>query len=120
MNRIDKLFSKKKQDVFSVYFTAGYPNLEDTEPTIQELVAHGVDMIEIGIPFSDPMADGPVIQHSGSVALRNGMTMSKLFSQLQDIRCKVDIPLVMMGYLNPVMQYGIENLCRDCAATGID
>lgn len=120
MNRIDKLFETKRNGILSVYFTAGYPALEDTVPTIAELAAHGVDMIEVGIPFSDPMADGPVIQHSSTVALANGMTLKKLFSQLDGIREKTAVPLVMMGYLNPIMQYGIENFCRSCAETGID
>jgi tryptophan synthase alpha chain len=121
MNRIDKLFTEKPSDILSVYFTAGYPNLEDTVPTIQALATAGVDMIEIGIPFSDPMADGPVIQHSGGVALANGMTLRKLFSQLKGIRTAgIDIPLIAMGYLNPVMQYGIEEFCRSCAEVGID
>ncbi len=120
MNRIDKLFAEKPHDVLSVYFTAGYPELEDTVPTIRALAAAGVDMIEIGIPFSDPMADGPVIQHSSTVALAGGMTLRKLFAQLEGIRTETDIPLVAMGYLNPVMQYGIEEFCRSCARVGID
>jgi tryptophan synthase alpha chain len=121
MNRIDKLFKTKSHGILSVYFTAGYPALEDTVPTIRALADRGVDMIEIGIPFSDPMADGPVIQHSGTAALANGMTLRKLFEQLQGIRSsRVEIPLVAMGYLNPVMQYGIEEFCRDCAEAGID
>ncbi len=120
MNRIDKLFKEKNSGILSVYFTAGYPSLEDTVPTIRALVAGGVDMIEIGIPFSDPMADGPVIQHSSTVALAGGMTLRKLFAQLEGIRAEVDIPLVAMGYLNPVMQYGIEEFCRAYARVGID
>ena len=121
MNRIDKLFAEKPHDVLSVYFTAGYPELEDTVPTIRALAAAGVDMLEIGIPFSDPMADGPVIQNSGGGALKNGMTLKKLFAQLEGLRAAgVDIPLVAMGYLNPVMQYGIEEFCRSCARVGID
>jgi tryptophan synthase alpha chain len=121
MNRIDKLFTEKPSDILSVYFTAGYPNLEDTVPTIQTLAAAGVDMLEVGIPFSDPMADGPVIQHSSGVALANGMTLRKLFSQLNGVRTAgIDIPLVAMGYLNPIMQYGIEEFCRSCAEVGID
>ena len=120
MNRIDQLFQAKKQNIFSVYFTAGYPKLDDTVPVIQALEAHGVDLIEVGIPFSDPMADGPTIQQSGTVALRNGMSLKKLFEQLKDIRETVSIPLIMMGYLNPILQYGIENFCRDCVETGID
>lgn len=120
MNRIARLFGEKKQDVLSVYFTAGYPHLNDTVPVIRELVAQGIDMIEIGIPFSDPMADGPVIQESSMVALRNGMTLTRLFEQLKGIRKEVDIPLVLMGYLNPIMQYGVENFCRSCRNIGID
>lgn len=120
MNRIDKLFREKKEGVLSVYFTAGFPHADDTMPTITALAAQGVDMIEIGIPFSDPMADGPVIQQSSTAALENGMTLRKLFAQLEGVRTQVDIPLIMMGYLNPVMQYGIENFCRDCRDTGID
>jgi len=126
MNRIDKLFKEKSGNILSVYFTAGYPAYDDTTPTIAALAAHGVDMIEIGVPFSDPMADGPVIQNSGTVALRNGMTLKKLFGQLETIRtgatgaAGIDIPLVMMGYLNPIMQYGVEEFCRDCARVGVD
>ena len=120
MNRIDKLFKAKEKNILSVYFTAGYPNLNDTLPVIQALEAQGVELIEVGIPFSDPMADGPTIQQSGTVALRNGMTLKTLFGQLKDVRQSVNIPLIMMGYLNPILQYGIENFCRDCAEVGID
>ncbi|MDR2848117.1 MAG: tryptophan synthase subunit alpha [Bacteroidales bacterium] len=120
MNRITSLFKRKPSGILSVYFTAGFPQLETTTAIISTLERHGVDLIEIGIPFSDPMADGPVIQQSSSVALKNGMTLQKLFEQLKDIRKEVSLPLVMMGYLNPVMQYGVENFCRDCAAAGVD
>lgn len=120
MNRINKLFNRKQNGILSVYFTAGFPAADDTETIIEALAAQGVEMVEIGIPFSDPMADGETIQNSSQIALKNGMTLNKLFGQLKNIRQKVDIPLVMMGYLNPVMQYGIENFCRDCAETGID
>ncbi|MCC8019504.1 MAG: tryptophan synthase subunit alpha [Rikenellaceae bacterium] len=120
MNRIDKLFATKQQGIISVYFTAGYPHAEDTVPVIRELAGQGADMIEVGIPFSDPMADGPVIQQSSTVALNNGMSLKKLFSELENIRTQVDIPLVMMGYLNPIMQYGPERFCRDCFECGID
>lgn len=120
MNRITELFSKKQKGILSVYFTAGFPGPEDTVPVIEALAEQGVDMAEIGIPFSDPMADGETIQNSGQIALKNGMTLNKLFGQVKNIRKKTDIPLVMMGYLNPVMQYGIENFCRDCAEAGID
>lgn len=119
-NRINKLFQEKKERVLSVYFTAGYPNLEDTVPVIQELVKNGVDLIEIGMPFSDPVADGPVIQHSSLISLRNGMSIRKLFSQLEDIRKLVDIPLILMGYINPVLQYGVEAFCQKCNEIGID
>lgn len=119
-NRINKLFQDKKERILSVYFTAGYPNLEDTVPMIQELVKNGVDLIEIGMPFSDPVADGPVIQHSSLIALQNGMSIRKLFEQLKDIRKTVDIPLVLMGYINPVLQYGVAAFCRKCKEIGID
>lgn len=120
MNRINQLFNDKQKDILSIYFTAGFPQLNDTCDVIRELQANGIDLIEIGIPFSDPMADGPTIQDSGTIALRNGMTLKLLFDQLKDIRKDVTIPLIMMGYLNPVMQYGFENFCRQCAETGID
>jgi tryptophan synthase alpha chain len=120
MNRIKLLFDRKPKGILSVYFTAGYPKLEDTAAIIETLEQKGADMAEIGIPFSDPMADGPVIQQSSNTALNNGMTLKILFKQLSEIRKQVSMPLVMMGYLNPVMQYGFDNFCRDCAATGID
>lgn len=119
-NRINTLFHQKERNILSVFFTAGYPKLEDTVPTIQELVKNGVNMIEIGMPFSDPVADGPTIQHSSLVALKNGMSVRKLFEQLKDIRQKVDIPLILMGYLNPVLQYGMEAFCKKCNEVGID
>jgi len=120
MNRIETLFQNKKQNITSVYFTAGFPNLNDTETIITELEKAGTDLIEIGFPFSDPVADGPVIQQSSEQALNNGMTVKLLFEQLKDIRQKVQIPLILMGYINPVMQYGIENFCRDASKIGID
>ena len=120
MNRIDHLFQVKTSGIVSVYFTAGYPKLDDTTEIIRALAARGTDLIEIGIPFSDPMADGKTIQNSSTVALNNGMTMKKLFEQLKDIRRDVTIPLIVMGYLNPVMQYGIEHFCQSCAEIGID
>lgn len=119
-NRINQLFQDKKENILSVYFTAGYPQLDDTVTIIESLVNNGVDLIEIGMPFSDPVADGPVIQNSSLVALHNGMTIKKLFEQLQGIRGKVNIPLILMGYLNPVVQFGLENFCRKCAEVGID
>lgn len=120
MNRINKLFQEKKKGILSVYFTAGYPDLDDTVPVIQELVKNGVDLIEIGMPFSDPVADGPVIQHSSLVSLQNGMSIRKLFEQLKDIRQSVEIPLILMGYINPVLQYGVEAFCQKCSEIGID
>lgn len=120
MNRIKQLFEKKQKDILSIYFTAGFPNLNDTCNVIRELENNGIDLIEIGIPFSDPMADGPTIQDSGTIALRNGMTLKVLFDQLNDIRKDVTIPLIMMGYLNPIMQYGFENFCAKCREVGID
>ncbi len=120
MNHIDRLFQAKSKNILSVYFTAGYPNLNDTVPIINELSLRGVDMIEIGIPFSDPMADGPTIQQSSSAALAGGMTLHKLFEQLAGIRKITDIPLILMGYLNPIMQYGMEEFGQSCAAAGID
>ena len=120
MNRIDTLFEKQTKGVLSVYFTAGFPNLNDTVPVIQSLEKNGVKLIEIGIPFSDPMADGPVIQDSGSKALKNGMNLKTLFSQLSTVRESVQIPLVLMGYLNPIMQFGFERFCDEAQRCGID
>lgn len=120
MNRINKLFQTKKKDLLSIYFTAGFPKIDDTVNVIRELESAGVDMIEIGIPFSDPMADGIVIQNSSSVALENGMTLNRLFEQLTDIRKEVQLPLILMGYLNPIMRFGIENFCRRCSEVGVD
>jgi len=120
MNRIDHLFQTKPTGILSVYFTAGYPNLGDTAEIIRTLAARGTDLIEVGIPFSDPMADGETIQRSSHTALQNGMSLRILFNQLKDIRRDVSIPLILMGYLNPIMQYGIEAFCKRCAETGID
>lgn len=120
MNRIDQLFKEKERGILSVFFTAGYPHLDDTVRVIKALQKKGVDMIEIGVPFSDPMADGPVIQASGTQALRNGMSVKILFQQLRDIRRDVSIPLVLMGYLNPVIQFGFENYCAEARECGID
>ncbi len=120
MNRIDKLFGQKDRNILSIYFTAGYPNGGDTEKIILELAAAGVDLIEIGMPYSDPMADGPTIQESGAIALKNGMTLSLLFDQLSDIRSKTEIPLLLMGYLNQVMQYGVDQFFEQCVNKGID
>lgn len=120
MNRINQLFSEKKHDILSLYFCAGSPNLDSTANVIRILEQKGIDMIEIGIPFSDPMADGPVIQDAATQALRNGMTLRKLFSQLKDIRKDTHLPLILMGYLNPIMQYGFEAFCQSCKECGID
>lgn len=119
MNRIQKKISESHK-LLSIYFTAGYPNLEDTENILIELEKSGVDMVEIGLPFSDPLADGPTIQQSSTQALKNGMTTQKLFSQLENIRKKISIPLIIMGYFNPMMQYGIEDFCKKCSQIGID
>lgn len=120
MNRINKLFQQNPQRLLSVYFCAGSPNLDGTPQVIKDLANNGVSMIEIGIPFSDPMADGVVIQNAATQALRNGMSLKLLFQQLQDIRKEVDIPLILMGYLNPIYQFGFEKFCQMCAQSGID
>ena len=120
MNRINNLFATKKQGILSIYFCAGHPSLESAAQIIRTLEQKGVDMIEVGIPFSDPMADGPVIQDAATKALRNGMTLKLLFEQLSDIRKDVKMPLVFMGYLNPIYQYGYENFFKQCSETGID
>ncbi|ANQ49971.1 tryptophan synthase subunit alpha [Flammeovirga sp. MY04] len=120
MHRIDELFQRKKEDVLNIYFTAGYPKLDDTRTVLKALQDGGVDLIEIGIPFSDPVADGPTIQESNMQALDNGMTMQKLFAQLEGFREEVDVPVVVMGYFNPIMQYGLEKFCKDAQRVGID
>ena len=120
MNRITKLFDEKKSDILSVYFTAGFPALNDTLDTLLALQEKGIDIVELGIPFSDPMADGVVIQRAANKALQNGMSLKLLFEQLKNFRQKIHIPVVLMGYLNPVMQYGFEAFCRSCVETGID
>ena len=119
-NRINQLFSGKKENLLSIYFTAGYPHLDDTLPIMRELQSQGVNMVEVGIPFSDPMADGPVIQASGNTALKNGMSLKILFSQLEGMRPEITMPVLLMGYLNVVMQYGLEAFCRDCQKAGVD
>ncbi len=119
MNRINLKLQETKK-ILSIYFSAGYPNLDDTVKIIQDLEKNGVDMIEIGLPFSDPLADGPTIQESSTQALLNGMTTQVLFDQLEAIRKTVSIPLIIMGYFNPMLQYGVENFCKKCAEIGID
>jgi len=120
MNRITRLFETKKNGILSVYFTAGYPALNDTLKVLAALQTKGIDVVEIGIPFSDPMADGVIIQRAANQALRNGMSQRLLFEQLKNFRQTIHIPAILMGYLNPVMQYGFEAFCRSCAETGID
>ena len=119
MNRIDLAF-QGKQKLLSIYFSAGHPNLEDTITIIKSLQSSGVDMIEIGLPFSDPLADGPTIQKSSTKALKNGMKTEKLFQQLENIRNEIDIPLILMGYFNPIMQFGVESFCQKSKSIGID
>jgi tryptophan synthase alpha chain len=118
--RIFELFMKGNSKVLNVYFTAGYPQLNSTIEVMKALQQYGAGIIELGMPYSDPLADGPVIQHSSSVALANGMTIAKLFEQLKDFRKDISIPVILMGYMNPVLQYGFEKFCADAAAVGID
>ncbi len=119
MNRINKKLNESKK-LLSIYFSAGFPSLNDTVSIIESLEKNGVDMIEIGLPFSDPLADGPTIQKSSTAALKNGMTTETLFNQLKDIRKTVSIPLIIMGYFNPMLQYGVEAFCKKCQEVGID
>ena len=120
MRRIQKLFAKKKNKILNVYCTAGFPQLNSTLSVIKALQNSGADIIELGMPYSDPLADGPVIQASGSKALDNGMTIQVLFEQLKNFRKEITIPLILMGYMNPVLQYGFENFCKDAALVGVD
>ncbi|HTB27299.1 MAG TPA: tryptophan synthase subunit alpha, partial [Puia sp.] len=120
MSRIKELFERKKQNVLNVYFTAGYPALNDTVPVLKALQDAGADMVELGMPYSDPLADGPVIQSSSARALANGMTILKLFDQLKNFRKEIHLPVLLMGYMNPILQYGFENFCRDASEVGVD
>ena len=120
MNRINQLFADNKKDLLSIYFCAGAPTLDGTANVIRTLAANGISMIEIGIPFSDPMADGPVIQEAATKSLRNGMSLKLLFEQLKDIRKDVSIPLILMGYMNPIVRFGFEQFCQKCVEVGID
>jgi tryptophan synthase alpha chain len=120
MSRIRKLFEKKNKNILSVYFTAGFPTLNSTLTVMKSLQDAGADMIELGIPYSDPLADGPVIQSSGTIALANGMTITHLFKQLRNFRNEIGLPVLFMGYMNPIMQYGFENFCRDATEVGVD
>ncbi len=120
MNRLKTLFDKKKNNILNVYCTAGYPVLNSTLKVMKSLQQNGADIIELGMPYSDPLADGPVIQSSGSKALSNGMTIAKLFEQLKDFRNDISIPVILMGYMNPILQYGFEKFCRTATEVGID
>src|SRR3954466_9157657 len=120
MTRIEELFKNKQHKVLNVYCTAGFPKLDSTLEVMHALQDNGADIIELGMPYSDPLADGEVIQQSGAVALQNGMTIAILFDQLKDMRSIVKIPVILMGYMNPVLQYGFENFCSKAAEVGID
>ncbi|HET9056757.1 MAG TPA: tryptophan synthase subunit alpha [Chitinophagaceae bacterium] len=127
MTRIRDLFQRKSSNVLNVYCTAGYPQLNSTAEILNALYANGADIVELGMPYSDPLADGPIIQHSSAIALANGMTIKKLFEQLKDFRKNPSlggvgetVPLVLMGYMNPVLQYGFEKFCADAASVGVD
>lgn len=120
MSRLNDLFERKSSRVLNVYCTAGFPHADSTLPVMKALQAAGADIIELGMPYSDPLADGPVIQHSSSIALQQGMTIAKLFADLKNFQKEITIPVILMGYLNPVLQYGFERFCRDAAAVGID
>jgi tryptophan synthase alpha chain len=120
MSRIKDLFKKKQENVLSIYCTAGYPQLTSTLPVMRSLQDCGADMIELGMPYSDPLADGPVIQASGAKALANGMTIMKLFEQLRDFRNEINLPVLLMGYMNPVLQFGFEKFCAQAKSVGID
>lgn len=120
MNRLNKLFESKKDNLLSIYFTAGYPELNTTLDIAEALEKAGVDFLEIGFPYSDPVADGPTIQHSSEKALENGMNLNQLFEELKDLRKRVNIPILLMGYVNPMVQYGIERFCKKVAEVGVD
>jgi tryptophan synthase alpha chain len=120
MNRLNQLFASKKENLLSIYFTAGYPELNTTVDIAEALEKAGADFLEIGFPYSDPVADGPTIQHSSETALTNGMTLNVLFEQLKDLRQRVSIPILLMGYVNPIVQYGVERFCKQAAAVGVD
>lgn len=120
MSRIKSLFEQKKSRVLNVYCTAGYPKLNSTLEVMKALQQNGADLIELGMPYSDPLADGPVIQHSGSIAIANGMTIHELFAQLKEFRKEISVPVILMGYMNPVLQYGFEQFCADAASVGVD
>jgi tryptophan synthase alpha chain len=120
MNRLNTLFNTKKENLLSIYFTAGYPELNTTVDIAEALEKAGADFLEIGFPYSDPVADGPTIQNSSQIALNNGMNLNVLFEQLKDLRQRVSIPVLLMGYINPMVQYGVERFCKQAAAVGVD
>jgi len=120
MGRLNELFARKKRDVLNVYITAGFPQMDSTLAIMEALQSSGVDLIELGMPYSDPLADGPVIQESSLQALANGMTIEQLFEQLKGFRNKIDVPVVLMGYMNPVLQFGFEKFCETAASVGVD
>ncbi|MDB5127523.1 MAG: tryptophan synthase subunit alpha [Mucilaginibacter sp.] len=120
MNRLNQLFATKKENLLSIYFTAGYPELNTTVDIAEALEKAGADFLEIGFPYSDPVADGPTIQHSSQTALDNGMNLKLLFDQLKDLRSRVSIPILLMGYVNPIVQFGVEHFCKAAAAVGVD
>lgn len=120
MNRINELFLRKRGNILSIYFTAGFPSLNDTVPILEALQQSDVDLVEIGMPYSDPIADGPTIQESNQTALNNGMTIKQLFAQLERMRTHIDLPIILMGYLNPIMQYGVEDFSGKCQDIDID
>src|SRR5215831_13315562 len=120
MSKIGELFHRKRNNILSVYCTAGYPELDDTMKVLKSLQNSGADMIEIGMPYSDPLADGPVIQHSGGIAIANGMTIAKLFDQLKNLKKEIHVPVVLMGYMNPVLQYDFRKFCAKAATAGVD
>jgi tryptophan synthase alpha chain len=120
MGRLQELFARKNKRVLNVYCTAGYPQLDSTLEVMKSLEDSGADIIELGMPYSDPLADGEVIQQSSSKALENGMTIAVLFEQLKDMRKQVSVPVILMGYMNPVLQYGFEKFCADAQAVGVD
>src|SRR5215207_8375260 len=120
MTKLENLFTKRERKILNIYCTAGYPQLNSTIEVMKALQQNGTDIIELGMPYSDPLADGPVIQQSSSVALANGMTIKKLFEQLKNFRKEISIPVILMGYMNPVLQYGFEEFCADASSVGID
>lgn len=119
MNKINQLFQTKKKNILSIFFTAGYPTVNSASTITKSLESKGVDMVEIGMPYSDPLADGPIIQQSSAIAIQNGMTIDLLFQQLNELKGQVNIPLILMGYYNPVLQYGIEKFCSKAASVGV-